>query len=182
MIYKHTMIKLIDLLNEGKQVGNLYHFTYLSSVSSIHEKGIRFAPNNSYLLKHEGMFYISTTRDYTGHRFVKGSEFVVRITLDGNKISENYSIEPINHNYLWAKDTGIEHYSKTTKDMFYEERIWSSKEGYLDPRCIIKMETIIPESEIKRQLDWAKEDSGRKLYFNDDIFKYISFVQDFKNK
>jgi len=66
--------------------------------------------------------------------------------------------------------------------MFYEERIWSSKEGYLDPRYIIKMETIIPESEIKRQLDWAKEDSGRKLYFNDDIFKYISFVQDFKNK
>ena len=45
----------------------------------------------------------------------------------------------------------------------------------------MKMKMTV-ESEIKRQLDWAKEDSGRKLYFNDDIFKYISFVQDFKNK
>jgi hypothetical protein len=176
------MIKLIDLLNEGKQVGTLYHFTYLSSVSSIHEKGIKFAPNNSYLPKHEGMFYISTTRDHTGHRFVKGSEFVVRITLDGNKISEHYLIEPINQNYLMAKDVGIDNNWSSAKDIYYEERIWSSKEGYLDPKYIIKMETIIPESEIKRQLDWAKEDSKRKLYFNDDIFKYINFVQDFKNK
>jgi hypothetical protein len=176
------MIKLIDLLNEGKQVGNLYHFTYLSSVSSIHEKGIKFAPNNSYLPKHEGMFYIATTRDHTGHNFVKGSEFVVRITLDGNKISEHYLIEPINQNYLMAKDAGIDNNWPSAKDVYYEERIWSSKEGYLDPKYIIKMETIIPESEIKRQLDWAKEDSKRKLYFNDDIFKYINFVQDFKNK
>jgi hypothetical protein len=176
------MIKLIDLLNEGKQVGNLYHFTYLSSVSSIHEKGIKFAPNNSYLPKHEGMFYIATTRDHTGYNFVKGSEFVVRITLDGNKISEHYSIEPINQNYLMAKDAGIDNNWPSAKDIYYEERIWSSKEGYLDPKYIIKMETIIPESEIKRQLDWAKEDSRRKLYFNDDIFKYINFVQDFKNK
>jgi hypothetical protein len=176
------MIKLIDLLNEGKQVGNLYHFTYLSSVSSIHEKGIKFAPNNSYLPKHEGMFYIATTRDHTGYNFAKGSEFVVRITLDGNKISEHYSIEPINQNYLMAKDAGIDNNWPSAKDIYYEERIWSSKEGYLDPKYIIKMETIIPESEIKRQLDWAKEDSRRKLYFNDDIFKYINFVQDFKNK
>jgi hypothetical protein len=176
------MIKLIDLLNEGKQVGNLYHFTYLSSVSSIHEKGIKFAPNNSYLPKHEGMFYIATTRDHMGHNFIKGSEFVVRITLDGNKISEHYSIEPINQNYLMAKDAGIDNNWPSAKDVYYEERIWSSKEGYLDPKYIIKMETIIPESEIKRQLNWAKEDSKRKLYFNDDIFKYINFVQDFKNK
>ena len=176
------MIKLIDLLNEGKQVGNLYHFTYLSSVSSIHEKGIKFAPNNSYLPKYEDMFYISTTRDHTGYKFAKESEFVVRITLNGNKISEHYSIEPINHNYLWAKDIGIEHHFKTAKDMFYEERIWSSKGGYLDPRYIIKMETIIPESEIKRQLDWAKEDNKRKLYLDDNIFKQINFVKDFKNK
>jgi hypothetical protein len=176
------MIKLIDLLKEAKQVGNLYHFTYLSSVSSIHKKGIKFAPNNSYLPKHEGMFYISTTRDHTGYRFVKGSEFVVRITLNGNKISEHYSIEPINQNYLMAKDAGIDNNWPSAKDVYYEERIWSLKEGYLDPKYIIKMETIIPESEIKRQLDWAKEDNERKLYFNDDIFKYINFVKNFNSK
>jgi hypothetical protein len=176
------MIKLIDLLNEGKQVGNLYHFTYLSSVSSIHEKGIKFAPNNSYLPKYEDMFYVSTTRDHTGYKFAKDSEYVVRITLDGNKISEHYSIEPINQNYWMAKDAGVDNNWPSAKDVYYEERIWSPKEGYLNPRYIIKMETIIPESEIKRQLDWAKEDNKRKLYFDDNIFKYINFVKDFKNK
>jgi hypothetical protein len=83
---------------------------------------------------------------------------------------------------LCAKDTVIEHHFKTAKDMFYEERIWSSKEEYLDPKYIIKMDTIIPESEIKRQLDWGKEDNKRIVPFDNSIFKYINFVQDFNTK
>jgi hypothetical protein len=184
------MIKLINLLQEiteAKQVGNLYHFTYLNHISKIFNQGIRFSPDNTGLPEYKNKFYISTTRDHTGHKFIKGSEFVVRITLDGDKISEHYSIEPINHNYLWAKDTGIEHYFKTAKDMFYEERIWSSKEGYLDPKYIIKMDTIIPESELRKQIEWGKEDSKRTVYFDESIFKYVdsgklNFVKDFNNK
>jgi len=181
------MIKLIDLLNESKQVGNLYHFTYMESISNIFKKGIRFAYENTELPRHKNKFYISTTRDYTGRKFVKDSEYVARITLDGDKISNRYLIEPINQNYLMAKNAGIEHYFKSAKDVYYEERIWSLKEGYLDPKYIIKIDTIIPEDEIKRAIKWGKEDSIRKIYFDNSIFNYIdngklNFVKDFNSK
>jgi hypothetical protein len=176
------MIKLIDLLNEAKQVGPLYHFTYLNNIPKIFKQGIRFSPDNTELPKYKNMFYISTTRDYSGKKFAKDSEYVVRITLNGNKISEHYPIEPINVNNIWIKNMGMDLDKISAKDVYYEERIWSSKEEYLDPKYIIKMDTIIPESEIKRQLDWGKEDSRRKLSFDDNIFKYINFVQDFNTK
>ena len=180
------MIKLINILHqiiENKQVGNLYHFTYLSSVSNIHKKGIHFAPDNTELPKYKDKFYISTTRDYSGRKFAIDSEYVVRITLDGSKISEHYSIEPINQNYLLAKNAGFnDNVNKSVKDVYYEERIWSSKEEYLDPKYIIKIDTIVSEDEIKSQLDWGKEDSRRKLYFDDNIFKYINFIQDYNTK
>lgn len=195
------MIKLFDLLkeqiqkplNEAKQIGPLYHFTYWENISRIFNQGIRFASDNTKLSKYKDKFYISTTRDYSGKKFTKDSEYVVRITLDGSRISENYSVDPINQNYLLAKNDGIDGggnnnmYYKSIKDVYYEERIWSSKEGYLNPKYIIKMDTIIPESEIQGWIEWSKEDSTRKVYFDDSIFKYINdgnlnFVKNFNNK
>jgi hypothetical protein len=184
------MIKLIDILKEiteGKQIGTLYHFTYLESISKIFKNGLRFNPDNSELPIYKDMFYISTTRDYTGKKFAKDSEYVVRITLDGNKISEHYSIEPINVNYIWAKNTGINVGKMPAKDVYYEERIFSSKGGYLDPKYIIKMDTIIPESELRGQIAWGKEDSKRTVYFDDSIFKYVNdgklnFIKNFNSK
>jgi hypothetical protein len=190
------MIKLLDLLkeqiqkplNEAKQIGPLYHFTYRESISRIFNQGIRFASDNSELPKYKDKFYISTTRDYSGKKFVKDSEYVVRITLDGSKISEHYSIEPINQNYLLAKNAGFsDNVNKSVKDVYYEERIWSSKEGYLNPKYIIKMDTIIPESEIRDEIMWGKEDSARRVYFDNSIFKYINdgklnFIKNFNTK
>lgn len=184
------MIKLVDLLeeiNEGKQVGFLYHFTYTESISNIFKKGIRFSPDNTELPKYKNMFYISTTRDHTGIKFTKDSEYVVRVKLDGNKISEHYSIEPINVNYIWGKNDGLDWNNRSVKDVYYEERIWSPKEGYLDPKYIIKMDTIIPEDEIKKQIGRGKEDNKIRVYFDDSIFKYINnnklnFVKNFNIK
>jgi len=184
------MIKLTNLLKEiteAKQVGDLYHFTYLNHISKIFNQGIRFSPDNTGLPEYKNKFYISTTRDHTGHKFIKGSEFVVRITLDGDKISEHYSIEPINVNYIWAKNTGINVGKMPAKDVYYEERIFSSKGGYLDPKYIIKMDTIIPESELRGQIAWGKEDSKRTVYFDDSIFKYVNdgklnFIKNFNSK
>ena len=98
------MIKLTDLLKEiteGKQVGNLYHFTYDTAILKILKNGLRFSPDNTELDKHKNRFYISTTRDHTGRKFYKDMEMVARVTLDGNKISEHYSIEPINVENIW---------------------------------------------------------------------------------
>ena len=184
------MIKLVDLLNkinESKQVGNLYHFTYFNSVPKILTNGLRFSPDNTELSKHKDKFYISTTRDYTGRKFAKGSEYEARITLDGDKISEHYSIEPISVENIWLKNTGLKSNKSSVKDAFYEERIWSSKEGYLDPKYIIKIDTTVPEDEIRKAIEWGKEDPKRVIRFDDSIFDYVNsgklnFVKNFNSK
>lgn len=183
------MIKLVNLLKEiteAKQVGNLYHFTYDTAILKILKNGLYFKPDNTELAKHKDKFYISTTRDYTGTKFAKGSEMTVRITLDGNKISEHYSIEPISVENIWAKQA-IGNYTKSSKDVFYEERIFSSKGGYLDPKYIIKIDTTISEDEIRKEIEWGKEDSKRTVRFNDSIFNYVNsgklnFVKNFNSK
>ena len=184
------MIKLCNILNqinESKQVGNLYHFTYDSSILNILKNGLRFVPDNTELDKYKGTFYISTTRDYTGHKFYNEWEAKVRITLDGNKISERYLIRPISVENIWVKNSGLDWNKLPVKDVFYEERIFSSKEGYLDPKYIIKIDTTITEEEIKRGINWGKEDSNRITYFDNSIFDYINsgklnFVKNFNVK
>ena len=184
------MIRLTNLLKEiteAKQVGNLYHFTYDTALLKILKNGLYFAPDNTELTKHKNKFYISTTRDYTGRKFYQGSEMTVRVTLDGNKISEHYSIEPISVENIWSKNIGIEFNKSSVKDIFYEERIFSPKEGYLDPKYIIKIDTIISEDEIRKAIEWSKEDNKRSVHFDDSIFKYVdegklNFVKDFNSK
>ena len=183
------MIKLTNLLKEiteGKQVGNIYHFTYGTSILSILKNGLYFAPDNTELDKHKNRFYISTTRDHTGRKFYKDMEMVTRVTLDGNKISEHYSIEPINVENIWNIAWGLNQ-KRSSKDAYSEERIFSSKEGYLDPKYIIKVDTIIPEDEVRKAIEWGKEDSRRSVRFDDSIFKYVddgklNFVKDFNSK
>ncbi len=80
------MIKLIDLLNEGKQVGILYHFTSLSGGESIIK---------SNTLKPINYDFISLTRDknlYKTSDHIEGG--LVRLTLDGDKLSDNFKIKP----------------------------------------------------------------------------------------
>ncbi len=187
------MVKLIDILREiteGKQIGNLYHFTYSENIPGIFKKGLRFAPDNSELPKYKDMFYISTTRSHTAEKFFKDDEYTVRITLDGNKISETYPVKPISVENIWLKNGGLSWGKNrvSAKDVFYEERIWSSKEGYLDPKYIIKIDTIVPESEIRRAIEQSKSRKyGGMIWYDEDILKYIdngklNFVKNFNSK
>jgi hypothetical protein len=174
------MIKLVDILKEiteGKQVGLLYHFAYLDNIPNILKIGLRFSPDNTELPKYKNKFYISTTRDSIGRKFAKNEERETRITLNGDLISERYSIEPISVENIWAKNDSGEYFN-SSKDPYYEERIWSSKEGYLDPKYIIKIDTIVPEDQIKREI----EGNAKFKRFDDSIFKYVNFIKSFNNK
>jgi len=174
-------MKLIDILKEiteGKQVGLLYHFTYLDSIPNILKTGLSFSPDNTELPKHKNKFYISATRDHTGRKFAKDEERETRITLNGDLISEHYSIEPISVENIWAKIEGGYLSNQFVKDPYYEERIWSSKGGYLDIKYIIKIDTVVPEDEIKREI----EGNGKFKRFDNNIFKYVNFVKSFNNK
>lgn len=88
------MVKLIDLLkeiNEGKQRGDLYHFTPLSNIISI--------LNSQYLTPNDENAISTSIRPNMatkGFQDMKTSP-IARIMLDGNKISNNYKIKPFSY-------------------------------------------------------------------------------------
>jgi hypothetical protein len=81
-------------LNEGKQVGDIYHFTTLENLNNMLENGT-IHPN------YEGQ--ISTTRNknvdvtqFMGDR-INEEDPLVRLKLDGDKISFKYKIRPYHY-------------------------------------------------------------------------------------
>lgn len=115
-----------EFVNEAKKVGPLYHFTKEEHIESIKTKGIRFNKDNSTLKNIK--YSISTTRD----KKQKPWSYDIRITLDGDAISERYKIMPINVENVWATAT-----KKSSKHGdFFEERIIANKPGYLNPKYI----------------------------------------------
>jgi len=78
------MIKLIDLLKEAKQVGTLYHFTsYLKMLDIV--KG-------DFILTSTIQPYVSFTRNKSMVSYTISQQ--VRMTIDGNKLSNQYEITP----------------------------------------------------------------------------------------
>jgi len=78
------------LLKEAKQVGDIYHFTELSKLLSI-------LKSNKLRIGINGLT-ISLSRDFDLPRHSRGyfdnGDYIVRFTLDGNKLSENIFIRP----------------------------------------------------------------------------------------
>lgn len=77
------------ILNEAKQVGYIYHFTTLSRIEEV-------INNRKIERGKEG--YVSLTRDFqlpNNPGYFNTGEYIVRITIDGNKLSNNTKIEPI---------------------------------------------------------------------------------------
>jgi hypothetical protein len=150
------MIKLIDILREAKQAGPLYHFTNISFLNNILKTGLKFQPDNSGLPQYKNTFNVAVTRDKSGEGVIEfmGGEFNTRIKLDGDKISQRYKIEPINVENIWNADDYKEQGEQipTKFPYFFEERIISSKPGYLSPNYISQIDTIIPEEDIDDEL------------------------------
>jgi hypothetical protein len=130
------MIKLIDLLNEGKQVGILYHYTPIDNIENIKKNGIKFSSPQQEI---SNMYYISTTRKK--QKWKHHSEIV----LDGNKISEKYKIIPVqastfidNPSDEWFKKVGVKIDSLGGSELA-EERILSKSPGYLPLEYILSI-------------------------------------------
>ena len=84
-------------LEEGKQVGILYHYTSADGLKGILSSNSIKASEEIYM--GQNLYYVSFTRNKNFHK--KGSKFGVkteyRITLDGDKLSNKYKITP--HSY-----------------------------------------------------------------------------------
>ena len=130
-------------INERKQVGDLYHFTYSEHIDSIKAKGIKFNKDDSTLDKFKNKYYISTTREKNNPEFAFIREYDIRITLDGDRISDKYVIYPINVEKIWGAFDDYPPGLITTKEgRFYEERIISPTESYLSPTYFKEIKKI----------------------------------------
>ena len=125
-----------DFLNEGKQIGLLYHYTNIKNIKNILDKGLKFSEPQEEI---SSKYYISTTRKKQNWKHQ------AEIVLDGNKISQNYKIIPINASTFidkpgdeWFKQVGVKTDSLGGSELA-EERILSSNPGYLDPKYILKI-------------------------------------------
>ena len=110
-------MKLLNLILERKQVGKLYHFTSIKNLKRIKECDCLIGKKyGNVKFSDQGSYFISTTRDKNLHKtFPVGVAVEVRITLDGDKLSDKYKIFPFN----FFKDEGLAAFMSDEK----EERI-----------------------------------------------------------
>jgi hypothetical protein len=177
------MIKLIDLLNEGKQVGTLYHFTNLFSLIKILETNT-FKGSNAWN-KNEKPF-VSFTRNKNGWGLVSGPGKTVRITIDGNKLSNNYKISPYDMQNLkrW-EDTPLDEMEErvfgdinNAKNYIIEIVIQSKAlESY--PHLEDELKIIYPNYKILNKVtrrDKLVSSNEVELPLTDDVKQYIDNI------
>jgi hypothetical protein len=100
-----------QFINEGKNIGLLYHFTSLSDAISIIEMDRLYSTQNVWSMnRKEGSYsrnkkysgQISFTRDKLLYQDKpKGVSFGVRFVFDGNKLSNDFKIKPVKFSNLW---------------------------------------------------------------------------------
>ena len=90
------MIKILDLLREVKQTSVLYHFTPFKGIKGILKSNSLKVGNDENFETGGNIGAISLTRDKNLNIFS------YRLSLDRDKLSNNYKIKP----YDWGKDRG----------------------------------------------------------------------------
>ncbi len=101
MITKFDKFKI----NEGRNIGIIYHFTTLSDTINIVELDRLFSTQNNWSeggSKYHGQ--ISFTRDKNLYQEKpKGVSFGVRLVIDGNRLSNDFKIKPVKFSTLWEE-------------------------------------------------------------------------------
>jgi hypothetical protein len=88
-------------LNEGKQVGPLYHYTSTDALKSILQSN-KIKGSFMYEVNEKELYGVSTTRNKNFQYDPQRTN--VRITLDGDKLSNNYKITPRDY---WERQYNI---------------------------------------------------------------------------
>lgn len=122
------MIKLINLLNEGKQVGILYHYTNnleaILSSNKLRQNNTNYGDDDEFDDPIDDRSYISFTRynhldrnnnirniHLNSYSYGIPNEVLDRATalikIDGNKLSNNYKIQPFKDK-RWEEDNETE--------------------------------------------------------------------------
>ena len=166
---------LLEVLEEGKQVGKLYHFTSYLSMAKI--------TSSDFKLK-GGSFDLENLVSFTRNKNFKSYSVTtdqVRITLNGDKLSSKYKITPYadtSHNYgrYSKRQAGNEIEGDES-----EERInIKSHGGYINILPYLEVIEIIPykknQPQIKRGYEILPE--TMKIWDNQSE-KFVRFVDKF---
>jgi hypothetical protein len=176
-----------SLLKEGI-TDEVYHFTSLWHFIKImdtnifrlsdleHDLGIDNTPLKKY------KYYMSVSRTASikkgyGYNKYKNNRYIVRIKLDGRKLSQTYKGLPINY---WNYGQKQELNKKTHREFEYEDRILSNKptienfSKYILKIDIIKIKNPSHDLSLEFDENLVGQILQRDWYKNSNIIKFIS--------
>jgi len=169
------MIRLVNLLKEiteGKQVGDLYHYTTFESGLKILQSNQLKSGEVDDSTKTKPIFAISFTRDKRFHNNHNvgfdvssfGQRPQLRFTVDGDKLSNKYKIQP------YAQIGGSGRFEKERKEFEAEERAVSNKPFTISILTYIKSVDILVEYKKPHKKDLSGE------YDFDEEYDYRIFA------
>ena len=151
------MIKLVNILKEAKQVGIIYHYTTF-------ESGLKILQSNQFRSYESAdstnvnpIYAVSFTRDKRFHNnHVVGFEESsfgntpqLRFTIDGNKLSNRFSVQPYSQGGAFSKDR---------KGFEAEERIISDKPFTIPlSDYLISVDVLVEYKKPNKNSDWMDE-------------------------
>jgi len=98
MIKNNTTITFRDFIAiaEAKQVGTIYHFTRLSSLFDMIKFDFDMSSHQDYIsfTRNYNMIDYEKNQNDLAYDFKLGDKRIVRIAIDGDKLSNKYKIEP----------------------------------------------------------------------------------------
>ncbi len=169
-------IKKYSQINEGKNIGLLYHFTTLSDAISLIEMGRMYSTQDLWGTKSKKhTSQISFTRDkFLFKNKPKGVSFGVRFVFDGNRLSDDFKISPVKFSTLWDE----------SEEAIFTIGSWGDREKlkkhqiYNLSRYIVSID-LITKDIYANKIEGYEEDSYKLigLDWEDDLTydnKYIS--------
>jgi len=150
-------IRLIDLLKEAKQVGIIYHYTTFDNGLKILKANQLKASDADDSTNTNPVLAVSFTRDKRFHNNHNvgfdvssfGQKPQVRFTIDGNKLSNKFNVQPYSQGGP---------FSKGRKGFEAEERVISNKQFTIPLLSYLKsIDMLVEYKKPKDEDDWDAE-------------------------
>ena len=169
------MIKLKDILKEAKQVGIIYHYTMFKNGLKILQSNELKGADAADSTNANPVYAVSFTRDKRFHNNHNvgfdvssfGQRPQVRFTIDGDKLSNKFKVQPYSQGGAFSKDK---------KGFEAEERVISNKSFSIPIIPYIKSIDILIEYKKPGKDDWDMEWDYEK--FAPISAELVKFVQD----
>jgi hypothetical protein len=162
-----------QFVNEGKNIGLLYHFTSLSDAINIIELDRLYSTQNVWSMNPKDRSYarhkkyssqISFTRDKLLYQDKpNGVSFGVRFVFDGNKLSNDFKIKAVKFSRLWSE----------SEEAVFTIGSWNDRESlkrhqiFNIKKYIVSID-LMPFDIYKNRIESYEVDNYEKIGMSDD--------------